>query len=219
MKATGIVRRADDLGRIIIPKQIREIFRIKDGDALEVYRDGACVVFEPVKDREGVRAITRRIDELGRVAIPIGVRETLGIRDGTPLEVYTTHEAVLMRKYEPEDTPLEKLGRSLDIALKRFRTFLDEFGLNGPDGQLIYNELENILSSIAKIDNNMTTIQIHKDQVEDLRGILEVAKDDAVDKVCHPHDYVEHPTEETEAKMIKEGDREIVVINDILNQL
>ena len=39
MKATGIVRRIDDLGRIVIPKEIRRSFRIKEGDPLEIYTD------------------------------------------------------------------------------------------------------------------------------------------------------------------------------------
>ena len=34
MKATGIVRRIDDLGRVVIPKEIRRVLRIKDGDPL-----------------------------------------------------------------------------------------------------------------------------------------------------------------------------------------
>ena len=39
MKATGIVRRIDDLGRIVIPKEIRRSFRIKEGDPLEIFTD------------------------------------------------------------------------------------------------------------------------------------------------------------------------------------
>ena len=39
MKATGIVRRIDDLGRIVIPKEIRRTLRIKEGDPLEIYTD------------------------------------------------------------------------------------------------------------------------------------------------------------------------------------
>lgn len=37
MKATGIVRRIDDLGRVVIPKEIRRILRIREGDPLEIY--------------------------------------------------------------------------------------------------------------------------------------------------------------------------------------
>ncbi len=39
MKATGIVRRIDDLGRVVIPKEIRRVLRIKEGDPLEIYTD------------------------------------------------------------------------------------------------------------------------------------------------------------------------------------
>ena len=41
MKATGIVRRMDDLGRVVIPKEIRKTMRIKEGDSLEIYTDSA----------------------------------------------------------------------------------------------------------------------------------------------------------------------------------
>lgn len=48
MKPTGIVRRIDDLGRVVIPKAIRENLKIHDGDAFEIFtdRDGA-VTFKP----------------------------------------------------------------------------------------------------------------------------------------------------------------------------
>lgn len=39
MKATGVVRRIDDLGRIVIPKEIRKILHIKEGDPLEIFTD------------------------------------------------------------------------------------------------------------------------------------------------------------------------------------
>ena len=39
MKATGIVRRIDDLGRVVIPKEIRRTLRIKEGTPLEIFTD------------------------------------------------------------------------------------------------------------------------------------------------------------------------------------
>ncbi|MBX6350227.1 MAG: stage V sporulation protein T [Clostridia bacterium] len=46
MKATGIVRRIDDLGRIVIPKEIRRTLRIREGDPLEIFvdRDGEVIL-------------------------------------------------------------------------------------------------------------------------------------------------------------------------------
>ena len=44
MKATGVVRRIDDLGRIVIPKEIRRNLRIHEGDSLEIYIDGKDTV-------------------------------------------------------------------------------------------------------------------------------------------------------------------------------
>ncbi|MEG2311427.1 MAG: AbrB/MazE/SpoVT family DNA-binding domain-containing protein [Bacilli bacterium] len=39
MKATGVIRRIDDLGRVVIPKEIRKSLRIKDGENLEIFVD------------------------------------------------------------------------------------------------------------------------------------------------------------------------------------
>lgn len=49
MKATGIVRRIDDLGRVVIPKEIRRTLRIREGDPLEIFtsNDGE-VIFKKV---------------------------------------------------------------------------------------------------------------------------------------------------------------------------
>jgi len=54
MKATGIVRRIDDLGRVVIPKEIRRTLRIRDGDPLEIFvdRDGEVILkrYAPIRE-------------------------------------------------------------------------------------------------------------------------------------------------------------------------
>ena len=40
MKATGVVRRIDDLGRIVVPKELRRSMRIKEGESLEIFTEG-----------------------------------------------------------------------------------------------------------------------------------------------------------------------------------
>ena len=59
MKATGIVRRIDDLGRVVIPKEIRRTMRIREGDPLEIFTE---------KDGEVIFKKYSPIGELGDVA-------------------------------------------------------------------------------------------------------------------------------------------------------
>ncbi|MDO4941310.1 MAG: stage V sporulation T C-terminal domain-containing protein [Lachnospiraceae bacterium] len=54
MKATGIVRRIDDLGRVVVPKEIRRTLRIREGDPLEIFtdRDGEIILkkYSPIEE-------------------------------------------------------------------------------------------------------------------------------------------------------------------------
>lgn len=54
MKATGIVRRIDDLGRVVIPKEIRRVLRIREGDPLEIYtsKNGEVILkkYSPINE-------------------------------------------------------------------------------------------------------------------------------------------------------------------------
>ena len=65
MKATGIVRRIDDLGRIVIPKEIRRTLRIREGDPLEIYteKDGEVIFkkYSPMGDLQAVAAQPVRV--------------------------------------------------------------------------------------------------------------------------------------------------------------
>ena len=103
MKATGIVRRIDDLGRVVIPKEIRRTMRIREGDPLEIYttKDGE-VIFKKysllggledfaaqfcdtlARSTEFTAAVTDR-DAIIAVA-GVGKRELLGKRVSVELE-------------------------------------------------------------------------------------------------------------------------------------
>jgi len=49
MKSTGIVRKIDDLGRIVIPKEIRRVFNINSDDPMEIFTDGDTIIFKQFK--------------------------------------------------------------------------------------------------------------------------------------------------------------------------
>lgn len=55
MRATGIIRRVDDLGRVVIPKEVRRSMRIKEGDPLEIFttNDGAICFKKYMATNEG----------------------------------------------------------------------------------------------------------------------------------------------------------------------
>ena len=89
MKATGIVRRVDDLGRIVIPKEIRRTLRIREGDPLEIYteKDGGVIFrkYSPMGDlQEFAAQMCESIGSAtGRIAA-VSDRDTIIALHGAP---------------------------------------------------------------------------------------------------------------------------------------
>ena len=50
MKSTGVVRKVDELGRIVLPSELRRVFAIREGDELEISVDGERVILEKRHD-------------------------------------------------------------------------------------------------------------------------------------------------------------------------
>ncbi len=74
MKATGIVRRIDELGRVVIPKEIRRTLRIKEGDPLEIFTDRDELMlkkYSPIATLEKFsKATARSLNDLsGKLAV------------------------------------------------------------------------------------------------------------------------------------------------------
>lgn len=68
MKTTGIIRRIDDLGRVVIPKELRKNFRIKNGDTLEVFVDGDSIVLKKYSPMESIEEIASKyVDSFNQV--------------------------------------------------------------------------------------------------------------------------------------------------------
>ncbi len=61
MKATGVVRRIDELGRIVIPKEIRKNFRIKEGENVEIYIDDNNIILKKYSELKNVSDISSNI--------------------------------------------------------------------------------------------------------------------------------------------------------------
>lgn len=95
MQATGIVRRIDDLGRVVIPKEIRRNFKIKDGDPLELFieKDSGTICLKkylPYADEQFKKAY-----QMAKAIIPCG----LAILDS--YEEYIIGNSAPVRPYVP----------------------------------------------------------------------------------------------------------------------
>ncbi len=93
MKATGIVRRIDDLGRVVIPKEIRRTLRIREGDPLEIFtdREGEVILkkYSPIGElgdfaREYADSLHESVDHI----ICISDRDAIIAVAGAPKKEY-----------------------------------------------------------------------------------------------------------------------------------
>lgn len=111
MKATGIVRRIDDLGRVVIPKEIRRTMRIREGDPLEIYTSG-----------EG-EVVFKKYSPVGELsAFSCMYAETLQKAGGLPV-IICDKDHVLSVSGIPKKEILERrISPMLEDALQNHRT-------------------------------------------------------------------------------------------------
>lgn len=64
MKSTGVVRRVDDLGRIVIPKEIRRTLRIRDGEALEIFVDSEMIALKKFSKMTDMSDVAKELVEI-----------------------------------------------------------------------------------------------------------------------------------------------------------
>ena len=105
MKATGIVRRVDDLGRIVIPKEIRRTLKIREGDPLEIYteKDGG-VIFRKYSPMGDLQDFASQICEA--IGVNTGLVAAVSDRDSI-IALHGAPKRELMDK--PNSQELDKL--------------------------------------------------------------------------------------------------------------
>lgn len=86
MKSTGVVRRIDDLGRIVIPKEIRRTLKIRDGENMEIFIDAESIILKKYSRLEDMNSfaykITEKIHFLSGYEIMITDREKIIVSCG-----------------------------------------------------------------------------------------------------------------------------------------
>ncbi|MGE6489945.1 stage V sporulation protein T [Paenisporosarcina sp. NPDC076898] len=114
MKATGIVRRIDDLGRVVIPKEIRRTLRIREGDPLEIFTD---------RDGEVILKKYSPISELGDFAQEYA--ETLYATLGTPAMISDRDEMIAVAGVSKKEYLNRRLSSQAEDILQ-MRTIVSE---------------------------------------------------------------------------------------------
>ena len=131
MRATGIVRRMDDLGRIVIPKEVRRNMGFKEGDPLEIFTQDGCVCF-----RKYIPYGTEDLEKVFKALKPI-------IPCGFAiLNNYGEVEFSVVKHYED-------FGREIPICDERGDT-LGYIAVNKKECEGLTNELDTALA-VAKV--------------------------------------------------------------------
>ena len=112
MKATGIVRRIDDLGRVVIPKEIRRTMRIREGDPLEIYTDReGGVIFKKYSQLGDVSDFaTQLCDTISRVA---GLPAVITDRDSVIAAGGVPRREVVDKRVSPQIEQIMEERRSV----------------------------------------------------------------------------------------------------------
>lgn len=120
MKATGIVRRIDDLGRVVIPKEIRRTLRIREGDPLEIFtdREGGVILkkYSPIGEltdfsKEYAESLQQAIGH----SVLIADKDTFISASGSPKKEYVERKISVELERIMEDRKTVMLGEEAAV--------------------------------------------------------------------------------------------------------
>lgn len=169
MKATGIVRRIDDLGRVVIPKEIRRTMRIREGDPLEIYTavDG--------------EVIFKKYSPIGEIAEWVTTySEALSRSIGEPVLITDRDRIVAASGISKKDYLDKRISMSLESLMESRENFV-----KSADGKALYPLAENsrpaaaayTINSSGDVSGSIIILESRDDYVpstSDLK-LLEVA--------------------------------------------
>ena len=115
MKATGIVRRIDDLGRVVVPKEIRRVLRIREGDPLEIYTGTAGEVI--LKKYSPINELSQYADEYAE-----SVSKVLG----ATIIVSDTDQVISAWGANKKDYADKKVDSELDRIIQSKNRYLND---------------------------------------------------------------------------------------------
>lgn len=113
MKATGIVRRIDDLGRVVIPKEIRRTLRIREGDPLEIFTNNEGEVI--FKKYSSVNEMSEAATSAAEVIYKLG---------GAPAVVFDRDHVVAVAGTSKKEYSERRVSQALEDLLESRNTYI-----------------------------------------------------------------------------------------------
>jgi len=139
MKSTGVVRRVDDLGRIVIPKEIRRTLRIRDGESLEIFVDREMIALKKFSKMDDIEELSKQMVDIVNSAI----NKNIFITDR---DKFIATSGNLRKKY------LDKsISNFLENIMKDRKLVYEK---NVHDIELVEDQVENLSYVIAPIIMN-----------------------------------------------------------------
>lgn len=159
MKSTGIIRRIDDLGRVVIPKEIRKNLNIKENDSLEIFIDGENIILKKYSNLSKVEKLFNKyINILNEIT--------------SNSVIITDREKVLATTKKEEKLIGKEISAYLDNILESRNKVLsnDNRGLEITKGNILEGNYY-ILPMIVNSDINGLIIIISNNEIRDLSKV------------------------------------------------
>lgn len=159
MKSTGIIRRIDDLGRVVIPKEIRKNLNIKENDSLEIFIDGENIILKKYSNLSKVEKLFNKyINILNEIT--------------SNSVIITDREKVLATTKKEEKLIGKEISAYLDNILESRNKVLsnDNRGLEITKGNILEGNYY-ILPMIVNSDINGLIIIISNNDISDLSKV------------------------------------------------
>ena len=159
MKSTGIIRRIDDLGRVVIPKEIRKNLNIKENDSLEIFIDGENIILKKYSNLSKVEKLFNKyINILNEIT--------------SNSVIITDREKVLATTKKEEKLIGKEISAYLDNILESRNKVLsnDNRGLEITKGNILEGNYY-ILPMIVNSDINGLIIIMSNNEISDLSKV------------------------------------------------
>ena len=145
MKATGIVRRIDDLGRVVIPKEIRRTLRIREGDPLEIFTD---------RDGEVLFKKYSPMGELGTVVAELA--EALARTAGMSCAICDRDAVIAAAGGAKKDILEKSISPDLELVMEQRATYERGVG-ETQDIAITANDVYNVIVAVPIITDGDVT--------------------------------------------------------------